>query len=56
MSPRRFLFVALIDTQRSRARAVARTALFAFVRGSATAAGTVAVSALVWLLRQLIVG
>ncbi|MFE2500218.1 hypothetical protein [Streptomyces scopuliridis] len=37
------------DKQRSRYRAVARTALFAFVRGSAMATGGCAISGLTWL-------
>ncbi|MFD3330164.1 hypothetical protein [Streptomyces sp. NPDC056491] len=44
--------MAQTDKQQSRYRAVARTALFAFVRGGAMAAGGAAVSGLTWLLHH----
>ncbi|MFG2227943.1 hypothetical protein [Streptomyces sp. NPDC048644] len=44
--------MAKADKQQSRFRAVARVALFAFVRGGAVAAGGCAVSGLTWLLHH----
>ncbi|MEW2635387.1 hypothetical protein AB0903_28020 [Streptomyces sp. NPDC048389] len=46
--------MAQTDKQQSRSRAVVRTALFAFVRGGAMAAGGCAVSGLAWLLQHFV--
>ncbi|WP_159452449.1 hypothetical protein [Streptomyces malaysiensis] len=46
--------MAETDKQQPRRRAVARTALFAFVRGGAMAAGGCAVSGLAWLLNHFV--
>lgn len=40
------------DQQRSRIRALVRTAVFAFVRGGALAAGGCAVSVVTWLVHH----
>ncbi|MEU7306224.1 hypothetical protein [Streptomyces sp. NPDC007206] len=46
--------MAQTDKQYSRYRALVRTAVFAFVRGGAVAAGGCAVSALTWLVHHFV--